>query len=195
MLGRAQFGDLFFVPIDLPLLLKAYASGIFPMADRRDYPDSFWVEPRDRAILPLDGLRVSKSLAKVIRQDRFRVTSDQAFADVIALCAEQTGDRRETWINKDIEQAFLTLHERGLAHSVECWDGERLVGGLYGRAFCGESMFAKVPNASKVAFVKLVDYLRENNYKLLDCQVHNDHLESLGAFEIPRELFMQILKS
>ncbi|MFZ1366640.1 leucyl/phenylalanyl-tRNA--protein transferase [Sphingorhabdus sp.] len=181
------------MPIDLPLLLKAYASGIFPMADRRDDPDSFWVEPRDRAILPLDGLRVSKSLAKVIRQDRFRVTSDQAFADVIALCAEQTGDRRETWINQDIEQAFLTLHERGLAHSVECWDGERLVGGLYGRAFCGESMFSRATDASKVALVWLVARMRMGGFKLLDCQFMTDHLASLGAIEISQTAYLAML--
>lgn len=185
------------VPIDLDLLLKAYASGIFPMADRRDDPDSFWVEPRERAILPLDGLRVSKSLAKVIRKNRFRVTSDTAFAAVIQLCAESTDDRRETWINGDIEDAFLALHQRGLAHSVECWDGERLVGGLYGlalgRVFCGESMFSRATDASKVALVWLVARMRTGGFTLLDCQFMTDHLASLGAIEISQSAYLGLL--
>ena len=120
------------MPIDLDLLLQAYANGIFPMSDARDDPDTFWIEPEFRAIMPLDGFRLSKSLAKTIRQDRFVVTADTAFAQVIATCAESQADRRDTWINPDIEDAFCQLHAQGLAHSIECWLDGRLVGGLYG---------------------------------------------------------------
>lgn len=143
------------MPIDIDLLLSAYAHGIFPMADSREDKESFWVEPKHRAILPLDGFHVSKSLAKTIRQDRFAVTCDRDFAGVIRLCAESTEVRQETWINSDIEDAFLRLHHLGLAHSVECWVEDRMVGGLYGlamgKAFFGESMFSRATDASKVA--------------------------------------------
>ena len=134
------------------------------MADSRDDDESFWVEPQQRAILPLDGLNLSSSLAKVIRKDRFHVTTDCAFAEVIQKCAEATPDRKETWINSDIEKAFLELADRGMAHSVECWRDGELVGGLYGLAmgcaFFGESMFSRANDASKVALVWLVALLR-----------------------------------
>jgi leucyl/phenylalanyl-tRNA---protein transferase len=164
------------VTIDLELLLRAYAGGYFPMSDARDDPDVFWVEPERRAILPLDGLRISKSLAKTVRQDRFRVTVDAAFADVIALCAESAEDRDDTWINQDIEEAFVALHRMGHAHSVECWlderGGPKLVGGLYGlalgRVFFGESMFSRATDASKVALVWLVARMRLGGFELLD---------------------------
>ncbi len=185
------------VPIDLNLLLQAYAHGIFPMADSRDDDESFWVEPQQRAILPLDGLNLSSSLAKVIRKDRFRVTTDCAFAEVIQKCAEATPERKETWINSDIEKAFLELADRGMAHSVECWRDGELVGGLYGmamgRAFFGESMFSRANDASKVALVWLVARLRAGGFTLLDCQFMTDHLRSLGAIEIGQQHYLELL--
>ncbi len=185
------------MPIAIDLLLNAYANGIFPMADSRDDSESFWVEPQYRAILPLDGLHVSKSLAKVIRQDRFKVTSDAAFRRIIAGCAESTDIRRETWINGDIEAAFIELHHMGLAHSVECWRDGELVGGLYGlamgRAFFGESMFSRVTDASKVAMAWLVARLKLGGFTLLDCQFTTDHLKSLGAIEITQKHYLELL--
>jgi leucyl/phenylalanyl-tRNA---protein transferase len=185
------------VPIDLNLLLQAYAHGIFPMADSREDNESFWVEPQQRAILPIDGLHLSASLAKVIRQDRFRVTTDCAFAEVIQKCAEATPDRKETWINNDIERAFLELAGRGMAHSVECWRDGELVGGLYGlamgRAFFGESMFSRATDASKVALVWLVARLQVGGFTLLDCQFMTDHLRSLGAIEISQQRYLELL--
>ena len=190
--------------IDLDLLIKAYASGIFPMADARDDPETFWVEPKARAIIPLDNFRMSRSLRKTIRSDRFRVTRDTAFADIIAICAEQAGDRRETWINAEIEDAFNKLHQLGYAHSIECWlpdeetGEERLVGGLYGLAiggaFCGESMFSRSRDASKVALAWLVARLKVGGFPLLDCQFMTDHLASLGAVEISQQAYLEELK-
>lgn len=184
-------------PLDPSLLLGAYSVGVFPMADSRDAEDVYWVEPRRRAILPLDGFHLSRSLRKVIAGDRFRVTADRAFAEIIALCAESAEDRPDTWINASIEQAFVRLHGLGLAHSVECWDGDRLVGGLYGlalgRAFFGESMVSRAPNASKVAIAALVARLRAGGFTLLDCQFMTEHLASLGAIEVPRADYMALL--
>lgn len=187
------------MPIDLDLLLQAYANGIFPMSDARDDPDTFWIEPEYRAILPLEGFRLSKSLAKTIRQGRFTVTVDTAFAQVIATCAESQDDRRDTWINPDIEDSFRELHERGRAHSVECWADGRLVGGLYGlamgRAFFGESMFSRETDASKVALAWLVARLKIGGFELLDCQFMTDHLASLGAIEITQSAYLNLLES
>ena len=190
--------------IDLDLLIKAYASGIFPMADARDDPETFWVEPKARAVIPLDNFRLSRSLRKTIRSDRFRVTADAAFSDIIAICAEQAGDRRETWINAEIEDAFNQLHRLGHAHSIECWlpdqeTGEdRLAGGLYGLAiggaFCGESMFSRARDASKVALAWLVARLKVGGFPLLDCQFMTDHLASLGAIEISQQAYLEELK-
>ena len=190
--------------IDLDLLLKAYASGIFPMADARDDPETFWVEPKARAIIPLDNFRMSRSLRKTIRSDRFRVSADTAFAEIIAVCAEQAGDRRETWINAEIEEAFNQLHALGHAHSIECWlpdeesGEEKLVGGLYGLAiggaFCGESMFSRSRDASKVALAWLVARLKVGGFPLLDCQFMTDHLASLGAIEVSQEAYLDALK-
>jgi leucyl/phenylalanyl-tRNA---protein transferase len=186
------------LPIDLDLLIRAYANGIFPMSDARDDPDTFWIEPEDRAILPLDALRLSKSLAKTVRQDRFRVTSDTAFAHVIAACAEQRDDRKETWINPDIEEAFVALHRQNHAHSIECWLGDELVGGLYGlklgRAFFGESMFSRATDASKVALVWLVARMKIGGFRLLDCQFITSHLLSLGAIEISQQEYLVLLE-
>jgi len=187
------------LPIDLDLLLQAYANGIFPMSDARDDPDTFWIEPEYRAILPLEGFRLSKSLAKTIRQGRFTVTADAAFAQIIATCAESQDDRRETWINPDIEESLCQLHAQGRAHSVECWIDGRLVGGLYGlamgRAFFGESMFSRETDASKVALAWLVARLKIGGFALLDCQFMTDHLASLGAIEITQSAYLKLLES
>lgn len=186
------------MPIDIELLLNAYAHGIFPMADSRDDKEAFWVEPQNRAILPINGFHLSKSLSKTIRQDRFEVTTDRAFASVIELCAEVADDRRETWINSDIEVAFIQLHQMGLAHSVECWSDGRLMGGLYGlalgRAFFGESMFSRASDASKVAMAWLVARMRVGGYALLDCQFMTDHLKSMGAIEISQSAYLEQLE-
>lgn len=185
------------MPIDLDLLLNAYAHGIFPMADSRDDTEAFWVEPQQRAILPLDQFHVSKSLAKTIRQDRFEVSCDRDFAAVIRLCAESVDDRQETWINSEIENAFLDLHRAGLAHSVECWRDGRLVGGLYGlamgKAFFGESMFSRATDASKVAMAWLVARMKHGGFTLLDCQFMTEHLKSLGAIDISQNRYLELL--
>lgn len=188
--------------IDLPILLRAYAAGLFPMADDRAAQSVFWVQPEKRAVLPLDGFHLSKSLRKILRADRFVVTADRAFDQVITLCAESAEDRPTTWINADIEEAFLRLHKLGLAHSVECWDADgpgapRLVGGLYGlamgRAFFGESMFSRADNASKVAMAWLVGRMRAGRFSLLDCQFMTSHLASLGAVEVSAEDYSALL--
>ncbi len=171
--------------LDPAMLLRAYAAGIFPMADSRDAPDLYWVEPRERAIIPLDSMHVSRSLHRTLRSDRFRISRDTAFAEVVARCA----DRGETWINRDIETAVLALHHAGHAHSIEVWAGDRLVGGLYGvklgRAFFGESMFSSETDASKVALAALVARLKVGHFTLLDCQIMTPHLQSHGAIAIP----------
>ena len=184
-------------PLDPRLVLGAYAVGVFPMADSRDADSVYWVEPKTRAILPLDAFHLSHSLRKTVASDRFRVTADTAFERVIALCAEAAADRPDTWINPQIERAFATLHQLGFAHSVEVWDGERLVGGLYGlalgRAFFGESMVSRARDASKVAIAWLVARLRVGGFTLLDCQFMTGHLASLGAVEIPRADYLGLL--
>lgn len=183
--------------LDPASVLGAYAVGVFPMADARDAPGVYWVEPRRRAILPLDGFHLSRSLRKTLRSERFRLTADTAFDAVIALCAEAATDRPETWINPSIERVFLELHAAGFAHSIECWEGSRLVGGLYGlaigRAFFGESMVSRTRDASKAALAALVARLRYGGYSLLDCQFMTDHLASLGAVEIERQDYMALL--
>lgn len=179
-------------------VLGAYAVGVFPMADARDARDVYWVEPRRRAVLPLDRFHVSRSLRKVIASDRFRVTADRAFGDVVRLCAESVEGRADTWINGSIERVFAELHRLGHAHSVECWDADgRLVGGLYGlalgRAFFGESMVSRATDASKVALAWLVARLRVGGFELLDCQFQTAHLASLGAEEIDRDAYVALL--
>ena len=187
------------VPFRLPpdLLLMAYRSGVFPMADSRDDEELFWVEPRKRAIFPLDGFHLSKSLAKVVKQDRFTVSVDTDFSGVMEACARPRPDHPETWISHRIQESYVGLHEAGHAHSVECrLDGE-LVGGLYGvafdRAFCGESMFSTARDASKVALAWLVALMRQAGFVLLDCQFMTDHLASLGAVEIGRDDYLMKL--
>jgi leucyl/phenylalanyl-tRNA--protein transferase len=179
--------------LDPRLLLQGYAAGIFPMADSRDADDLFWVEPRSRAILPLTGFRLSRSLRRTLRSGRFAVSLDRDFAAVVTACA----NREETWINVDIERAMLALHSTGHAHSVECWQEGQLVGGLYGvklgRAFFGESMFSTRTDASKVALAWLIARMKVGGFELLDCQFMTDHLASLGAISVPRSDYVGLL--
>lgn len=168
------------------LLLQAYSSGIFPMADGADQT-VHWIDPLMRGVLPLDRLHVSRSLRKLIRQERFQITVDTQFETVMHACA----DREETWINDELIEAYTGLHDRGYAHSIEVKTLEgQLVGGLYGvtigSAYFGESMFSRVPSASKIALVYLVARLRAGGFTLLDTQFVTDHLVGLGAIEIPR---------
>ena len=187
------------VPETIPveLLLRAYRSGVFPMADHRDDREVYWVEPRERAIIPLDGLHVSKSLRKVIRQDRFRVSCDEAFPAVISACAQPREELAESWISHQIEASYIALQREGHAHSIEVWLGEELVGGLYGvafdRVFCGESMFSRTSNASKVALAWLVAAMRRAGYALLDCQFMTEHLGSMGAVAMPQSAYIDRL--
>lgn len=185
-------------PVPPEMLLAAYGSGIFPMADDRDDPELFWVEPRERAILPLDGFHLSASLRKAVRQDRFTVTADRAFGDVVIACAAPASTRESTWISRRIEASYHRLFAIGHAHSIECWQGEQLAGGLYGvslgRAFFGESMFHTATDASKVALAHLVARLKIGGFTLLDCQFHTDHLQSLGAITLSQRAYLSLLQ-
>ncbi|OYU90843.1 MAG: leucyl/phenylalanyl-tRNA--protein transferase [Bradyrhizobiaceae bacterium PARB1] len=179
------------------LLLRAYACGIFPMSESADDPGLFWVEPEMRGVIPLDGFCVSSRLARTVRSDKFLVTVDRAFRRVMSECAAPKPDREDTWINKRIRDLYGALHEMGHAHSVEVWQGDDLVGGLYGvslgRAFFGESMFHHARDASKVALVHLVARLLAGGYGLLDTQYVTEHLRSFGAIEVPRERYRILL--
>jgi leucyl/phenylalanyl-tRNA--protein transferase len=172
------------------ILLKAYAAGIFPMAESAEDNALYWVEPEERGIFPLDGLHISHSLRKRIRQRRFDIRIDTAFQHVISACAEKAPDRRTTWINQRIKSLYGQLFKMGCCHSVECWRNEELVGGLYGvrigAAFFGESMFSRETDASKVALVHLVARLKAGGFQLLDAQFTTPHLETLGARTISR---------
>jgi len=182
-------------PLDTETLLLAYRSGIFPMADARDDTEVFWVEPRKRAVLPLDGFHCSRSLAKLLKQGRIAVTCNRAFDRVIAECAAPRPDHPGSWISHRLEDSYIDLHRAGHAHSLECWQDGELVGGLYGvgfgAVFCGESMFSRVPNASKVALAWLVAALRRARVLVLDCQFMTAHLASLGAVEIPQADYLK----
>jgi leucyl/phenylalanyl-tRNA---protein transferase len=184
--------------LDPDMLLRAYSIGVFPMADSRDANDVYWVEPKKRGILPLDQFHMSKSLAKTLKSGRFETTADAAFADVVRLCAEPVKGRPSTWINSQIENTVHALHKRGCAHSIETWHEGELVGGLYGirlgGAFFGESMFSRMPDASKVALAHLVARMRVGGFALLDCQFQTAHLESLGAIEISRDAYSSVLE-
>ena len=175
------------------LLLNAYASGVFPMAEHRDNPDVFWVDPQFRGVMPLDNFRISRSLAKTLRRCPFQITLNTAFEQVVTGCA----DRPETWINDTIFDLYRALHARGDAHAIEIWDGPDLVGGVYGitmgGAFFGESMFSRRRDASKVALAYLVDHLSRCGFVLFDTQFITDHLASLGAIEIPRKAYQAAL--
>ena len=179
------------------MLLMAYRTGLFPMADSRDDTEIFWVEPRRRAILPLDGFHCSRSLAKILRKGVFEVTCNAAFPAVIRECAGPRRDAGGTWISDRIERTYLDLHEEGAAHSIECWHQGHLVGGLYGvgfyAVFCGESMFSRMPNASKVALAWLVAALKRARARLLDCQFMTEHLATMGAVEISQADYLKRL--
>jgi leucyl/phenylalanyl-tRNA--protein transferase len=186
------------------LLLQAYRAGIFPISDSRDDPEVYWVEPRMRAILPLDGLHLSRSLARTLRQGRFRVTCNEAFDAVIDACAAPRADAEDSWISLRIVESYRALHRHGHAHSIETWQAgpggtEVLVGGLYGvgfdRVFCGESMFSRASDASKVALAWLVAALRRAGADLLDCQLTTPHLASLGAVEITQARYLEMLEA
>lgn len=183
--------------LDPLLLLRAYAIGVFPMSDDRYADEIYWVEPKQRAILPLTRFHLSRSLAKTVRTGRFRVTVNADFRGVVQLCAEAAADRPTTWISHEIEESYARLHALGFAHSVECWEGDALVGGLYGvalgRAFFGESMASRRTDASKVALAWLVARMRLAGMTLLDCQFMTDHLRSLGAIEISQRDYRALL--
>lgn len=179
-------------------LLDCYRRGVFPMADARDDPRLFLVDPDLRGVLPLDRFHLSKSLRKTVRRDVFEIRTDTAFSRVMELCAEAAPDRPNTWINSPILNLYSALHRLGHAHSVEAWRDGELVGGLYGvslkAAFFGESMFSRVTDASKVALAHLVARLRAGGYRLLDTQFVTGHLETFGVEEVPREQFHERLK-
>ncbi|MBA4797531.1 MAG: leucyl/phenylalanyl-tRNA--protein transferase [Rhizobiales bacterium] len=172
------------------LLLRAYSIGMFPMSESADDPELFWVEPDIRGIIPLDGFHVSKSLQKAIRKAPFDIRFDTAFDQVVEKCAEAADDRPSTWINQQIKDLYGALHRLGHAHSVEAWEGDALVGGLYGvtlgSAYFGESMFSRRTNASKICLVYLVERLRERGFTLLDTQFTTEHLKTFGAVDIPK---------
>jgi leucyl/phenylalanyl-tRNA--protein transferase len=180
------------------ILLKAYAAGIFPMAEDADDPSLFWVEPRERGIIPLDGFHISKRLARTVRSDLFEVRVDRDFDGVIAGCAAPGADREKTWISRRIRDLYGELFEAGYCHTVEVYREGRLVGGLYGvrlnGAFFGESMFHTERDASKVALVHLVARLRRGGFSLLDTQFVTSHLAQFGAVEIPRRAYKQMLR-
>ena len=205
--------DLYFPPVDeasiegvlaiggdlsVERLQLAYHNGIFPWYNE-DEPILWW-SPSERMVVVPSIYKISKSIRNLLNQNKFRVTFNQNFREVILGCKQIDRPGQDgTWLSDDFVESYTKLHEIGIAKSVEVWLDNELVGGLYGvdlgHVFCGESMFSKVSNASKIAFVTLINYLKENHYKLLDCQVHNDHLEKLGAFEVSREVFMRVLKS
>jgi leucyl/phenylalanyl-tRNA---protein transferase len=179
-------------------LLGAYSSGIFPMAEERDDADVFWVDPQRRGIFPLDGFKVPGRLARTMRASTFRMTVDTAFGAVMAACAEPAPQRPKTWISPLIERSYANLHVLGYAHSVEVWEDEELIGGLYGvaigAAFFGESMFARRRDASKMALVHLVARLKAGRYTLLDTQFVTEHLKQFGAVEIARLKYQKLLR-
>ncbi|MBO9408474.1 leucyl/phenylalanyl-tRNA--protein transferase [Shimia sp. R9_1] len=175
------------------LLMRAYGMGVFPMSENRDDPDIFWVDPIRRGIFPLDGFHISRSLARRIRRGAYDVSLNADFEGVLYGCA----DRDETWINAQIHQLYVDLHQREQAHSLEVWDGSRLVGGIYGvtlgAAFFGESMFSRATDASKVALAFLIEHLRRCGFTLFDTQFLTEHLASLGAIEVPRADYHRML--
>lgn len=186
------------IEITPQVLLKAYACGIFPMAESASDPTLYWIEPERRGILALDRVHVPRRLARVIRQDKFEVRIDSAYEDVIEGCASSRAGRKTTWINRRIRELYAELFEMGYCHTVETWIGGRLVGGLYGvalgRAFFGESMFSYETDASKVALIHLVARLRHGGFCLLDTQFVTEHLRQFGAREISRAAFHRRLE-
>ena len=179
------------------LLLKAYAAGVFPMAESADDPALYWIEPDERGVIPLKGFHISRSLKKSVRHGRFEIRIDTAFEQVIAACAEKTSNRDVTWINNRIFKLYTQLHKMGCCHSVETWKDDKLVGGLYGlqigAVFFGESMFSRATDASKVALVHLIARLNFGGFKLLDAQFVNSHLEQFGCYKIAKAEYKPIL--
>ena len=180
------------------ILLRAYAAGIFPMAESAEDNALYWVEPDERGIIPLDGLRISQSLRKTVRRQPFDIRIDSDFAAVINACAARTADRKTTWINGRIRSLYVQLHKAGFCHSVECWQDGALAGGLYGvrlgAVFFGESMFSRVSDASKVALVHLVARLNFGGFRMLDAQFLNPHLERLGAISLAKAEYQKRLE-
>ncbi|MBU6298932.1 MAG: leucyl/phenylalanyl-tRNA--protein transferase [Alphaproteobacteria bacterium] len=181
------------------ILLRAYAEGLFPMAERHDDAALYWISPEKRGIFPLDAFHVPKRLARTVRSDKFTVTTDTAFAEIMRACAAPGKGREETWINDEILRLYTALHAGGHAHSLECWRDGKLVGGLYGvrlgGAFFGESMFSRERDASKIALVHLVARLKYGGFKLLDAQFLTEHLARFGAIEISRKKYLAVLGS
>jgi leucyl/phenylalanyl-tRNA--protein transferase len=187
-----------FVEITPEVLLKAYACGIFPMAESADDPALYWIEPEMRGIIPLEGFHLPARLARTVRTTSFIVHIDRDFEAVIDGCAEPKPDRNRTWINTRIRRIYRALFERGHCHTVEVYEGAELVGGLYGvslgRAFFGESMFHRARDASKVALVHLVARLKAGGYRLLDTQFVTEHLRTFGAVEVPKRRYHRLLE-
>jgi leucyl/phenylalanyl-tRNA--protein transferase len=186
------------VAVTPEMLLRAYGMGVFPMAESRDDPRLFWVDPDMRGIIPLDAFHVPRRLARRVRSGVFEPRMDSDFSAVVQACAEPRPGHPETWINDQIVALYAALFERGHVHTVECWREGRLVGGLYGvslrGAFFGESMFSRESDASKVALVHLVDHLRAQGFRLLDVQFLTPHLETLGAIEVTRPDYQELLR-
>ncbi len=176
------------------MLMRAYAIGVFPMAEHRDDPEIFWVDPRKRGILPLEEFHISRSLARHIRKTPYRLTLNQDFVGVLDGCA----DRDDTWINPTIRALYIALHHRKQVHSIEVWQGDFLVGGVYGvslgAAFFGESMFSRATNASKIALAYLTKHLQDCGFQLFDTQFITSHLASLGGKEISRARYQSLLQ-
>jgi leucyl/phenylalanyl-tRNA--protein transferase len=193
----ARRQDPFDIEITPELIIRAYRAGIFPMSEDAEDEDLFWVSPEMRGVIPLDGFRLSTSLRKAIRKTGFTVRVDSDFHAIIDGCAQSNVGRETTWINRTIRQVYGELFRRGVAHTVEVWDGPDLVGGLYGLAiggaFFGESMFHRRTNASKMAMAHLVDRLNAGGFVLLDTQFVTGHLASLGGIEIPRTQYEERL--
>ncbi len=181
-------------PLTLEILLRGYASGVFPMADSADADDVYWVQPEIRGIMPLDGFHASRSLKRAMRKHDYTITYDTQFANVVRGCA----DRDETWINGTILDLYQQLHAKGFAHSIEINRDNQLIGGVYGvtlgTAFFGESMFSHAPNASKIALAYLVDHLSNAGFTLFDTQFQNPHIQSLGVIEIPQTEYLKLLE-
>jgi leucyl/phenylalanyl-tRNA--protein transferase len=180
------------------ILLRAYSAGLFPMAESADDPDIYWVQPKVRGIIPLDRFHVSRSLAKTLRHKPFDIRVNTAFDQVMEFCAESTEMRPTTWINPMILTLYKELHRMGYTHSVEAWEGDELVGGLYGvslgSAFFGESMFSRRRDASKICLVHLVERMRERGFTLLDTQFTTEHLKTFGAIDISRKDYEKLLE-
>lgn len=190
--------DDVFLEITPQVLLRAYACGIFPMAETADDPDMFWVEPEIRGVLPLDNFHIPKSLKKTMRKTGMKVFMDRDFESVIEACSQTSSTRRETWINAKIKHLYSELHQMGFANSVEVYEGDELVGGLYGvrlgRSFFGESMFSRKADASKIALVHLVAQMKKTGFILLDTQFTTPHLERFGVIEVPKDDYRSLLE-